>query len=57
VPRLDVLEDRTLPSTFTVTNLLDNGSVGSLRYEIQTANSTPGPNVINFASGLHGTIP
>jgi hypothetical protein len=30
VPRLEALEDRALPSTFTVRNLLDSGA-GSLR--------------------------
>jgi hypothetical protein len=55
-PCLEALEDRTLPSTFTVTNLLDDGSAGSLRYEIQQANSTPGANIIDFAHGLHGVI-
>jgi hypothetical protein len=29
-----VLEDRIVPSTFTVTNTLDDGSVGSLRWAI-----------------------
>ena len=30
------------PSSFTVTNALDDGSVGSLRYEIAQANATSG---------------
>jgi fibronectin-binding autotransporter adhesin len=55
-PWLEPLEDRTLPSTFTVTNLLDDGSAGSLRYEIQAANNTSGANAIDFAHGLHGVI-
>src|SRR5262249_31950462 len=55
VPRLDVLEDRTLPSTFTVTNLLDSGP-GSLRAAITAATASPGADVINFAGGLDGTI-
>jgi hypothetical protein len=55
VPRLHVLEDRTLPSTFTVTNLLDSGT-GSLRAAIAAANANPGANVVNFAQGLQGTI-
>jgi hypothetical protein len=45
-----------VPSTFTVTNLLDDGSAGSLRYEIAAANAAPGADVINFAPGLTGTI-
>jgi hypothetical protein len=39
-----------------VTNLRDDGSPGSLRYEVQQANTTPGPDVVRFAHGLHGTI-
>ena len=54
VPRLDVLEDRTLPSTLTVLNLHDSGT-GSLRAAITAANAQPG-DTINFANGLHGTI-
>src|SRR5262249_26527931 len=49
-------EDRTLPSTFTVTNLLDSGP-GSLRAAVSAANTNPGADTINFASGLSGTIP
>jgi hypothetical protein len=49
-PRLEVLEDRDVPSTLTVTNNLDSGQ-GSLRYEIAHAsrNST-----IVFAPSLDG---
>jgi hypothetical protein len=50
-----VLEDRTLPSTFTVLNLADSGA-GSLRAAITSANTNPGADVINFAGGLSGTI-
>jgi hypothetical protein len=45
---LEALEDRTVPSTFTVTNTLDDGSVGSLRWAVGQANSTPGADTINF---------
>src|SRR5262249_49339498 len=55
-PRLESLEDRTVPSTFSVTNLLDDGSAGSLRSAINQANAAPGPDTIAFAHGLHGTI-
>ncbi len=55
VPRLDMLEDRTLPSTFTVLNLLDSGA-GSLRSAIEAANTNPGADDIRFAGGLSGTI-
>jgi hypothetical protein len=52
MPRLESLEDRTQPSTFTVTNLLDSGA-GSLRAAIAEASSG---DTIKFANGLHGTI-
>src|SRR5260370_1251680 len=52
---IEVLEDRTLPSTFTVLNLADSGA-GSLRQAVLDANAHAGPNVIGFAHGLHGTI-
>jgi hypothetical protein len=44
--------------TFTVTNLSDSGGTGdgSLRGEVLAANVSPGPDVINFAGGLAGTI-
>ena len=44
------------PATFTVTNL-NNSGPGSLRAAIASANATaPGPNLVNFASALTGTI-
>ena len=55
MPRLEALEDRTLPSTFTVVNLADSGH-GSLRQAVHDANAAPGPNDIVFADGLRGTI-
>src|SRR5436190_14502743 len=55
MPRLDVLEDRTLPSTFTVLNLADDG-LGSLRAAVLAANTSRGADVIDFAPGLTGTI-
>ena len=48
VPRLDVLEDRTVPSTFTVTNFTDHDP-GSLRAAIMAANADPGADTVNFA--------
>jgi hypothetical protein len=53
-PLLEVLEDRTVPSTFLVANLNDSGS-GSLRAAVGAADSTSGA-VIDFAPNLHGTI-
>ena len=51
--RLEVLEDRTVPSTFTVTNNLDTGVAGdgSLRGEIAAAGSG---DTINFDPSLAG---
>jgi hypothetical protein len=53
VPQLEALEDRTVPSTLTVTNNLDTGvpGDGSLRGEIAAAQSG---DVLNFASRLLG---
>jgi Bacterial Ig-like domain (group 3) len=45
--RLEWLEDRTLPSTFTVANTNDSG-LGSLRQAITDANATAGLNTIDF---------
>jgi hypothetical protein len=50
LPRLEVLEDRSLPSTFTVMNLNNDGP-NSLRAAIAS-----GDNTIDFAHGLHGAI-
>ena len=49
------LEDRTVPSTFTVLNLADSGPA-PLRQAILDANANPGADVIDFADGLDGTI-
>jgi hypothetical protein len=54
-PRLESLEDRTVPSTFTVLNLADGGE-GSLRQAVLAANTQPGADTILFADGLSGTI-
>src|SRR5262249_50975323 len=56
VLQLEALEDRAVPSTFTVTNLSDHDP-GSLRAAILAANANPGADTIQFAHGLHGTIP
>jgi hypothetical protein len=58
---LDLLEDRSLPSLFTVTNLGDEGVgigvEGDLRYAVNTANADRDPsNQIVFDPGLAGTI-
>jgi hypothetical protein len=54
-PRLEALEDRTLPTTYTVLNLADGGA-GSLRDAVAQANAHPGADTIQFAPRLHGTI-
>ena len=56
VPVVSVLEERSVPATFTVTNLLDTMTPGSLRYEVAQANAAPGADTIRFATGLAGTI-
>ena len=50
LPRLEVMEDRRLLSTFMVRNLNDSGAY-SLRAGIQSGDAT-----IAFAPGLHGSI-
>src|SRR5262245_55034943 len=52
---VEALEDRTVPSTFTVLNLSDGGD-GSLRQAVLAANALPGADAIRFADGLQGTI-
>src|SRR5262245_24028820 len=54
-PRLEPLEDRLAPATFTVTHLGDAGS-GSLRQAILDANDRDGDDVIDFAPSVTGTI-
>src|SRR6266550_4208451 len=50
LPRLESLEDRTVPSTLTVVNAFDKGA-GSLRDTISHANSD---DTIVFDAGLNG---
>src|SRR5262245_43105893 len=55
-PRLLALEDRTVPSTFTVENFADSGP-GSLRQAVLDANALAGADVICFAPAARdGTI-
>ena len=50
---LEALEDRVVPATFTVNNLLDDGSAGSLRWAVAQANATAGADTISFSSGFN----
>src|SRR5262245_55329080 len=54
-PALEALEDRTVPSTFTVLNTLDDGSAGTLRWAVDQANSNAGADTIDFDSGVFST--
>jgi hypothetical protein len=58
LPLLEILEDRTLLSTYTVNALTDTGAgsalTGDLRYCV--TNATSGSDTITFAPGLTGTI-
>jgi hypothetical protein len=57
-PLLEILEDRTLLSTYTVDALTDTGAgsgrTGDLSYCL--AHATSGSDTIDFAAGLTGTI-
>lgn len=54
-PHLEALEDRTVPTTFLVSNTLDSGP-GSLRQAILSANTMSGADTVRFQDGLDGTI-
>ncbi len=47
-PSIERLEDRIAPASFMVTNLLDDGSPGSLRKAMDDANTTDGPDTITL---------
>jgi hypothetical protein len=53
----EVLETRTLFSTWTVTSLLDNGSSGTLRSVIGSAEASSGSQTIQFDPSLTSTGP
>jgi titin len=58
-PRLESLEDRLAPATFTVTTAADNGddlrpTAGSLRQQVLRANANPGVDTIQFRIGSGG---
>src|SRR5262245_4405369 len=49
--RLEALEERAVPATFTVLNNLDDGSAGSLRWAVDQANASAGADTIDFGDG------
>ncbi|MFO0791220.1 MAG: putative Ig domain-containing protein [Pirellulales bacterium] len=57
-PLFEELEARHVLATFTVTNLTDAAvaPAGSLRDAINQANAAPGADIIQFQSGLTGTL-
>ncbi|WP_406698513.1 right-handed parallel beta-helix repeat-containing protein [Singulisphaera sp. Ch08] len=55
VPGFEMLEERVVLSTFTVTNTNNDGA-GSLRAAIDLANADPAQDTIDFASSVTGTI-
>lgn len=46
----------TAVNTITVTSTSDDGSVGTLRWAITSANADPSITLIDFTSGLSGTL-
>jgi predicted outer membrane repeat protein len=54
-PALEPLEMRLTPSVFAVTNTLDDGSTGSLRWAVQQANAAGGTNTIDFEGPVFTT--
>jgi hypothetical protein len=55
-PRIEMLESRVAPATFTVTKTTDSG-IGSLRDALAKADASPGPDTIKFklpAPPAHG---
>src|SRR5438034_11552292 len=53
-PFLEALEDRWVPSTYTVTNILD-GVTGSLRWAIGQANDASEASIIDFDPAVFNT--
>src|SRR6266852_7070865 len=52
--QVETLEDRVVPTTWTVTNLLGSGA-GSLFHAVQSANSDTSPAIINFDPTVFAT--
>ena len=56
--RVEVLEDRSVPSVFTVTSAFDNGAAGTLRWAIVQANAHPNSlNIDNVVDEVHFSLP
>ena len=55
--RLDLLENRNVPSTFAVTKHLDTNVAGTLRWAIQQSNAaTTSPNIITIDQSAIGQL-
>jgi hypothetical protein len=52
-PRLECLEDRTLPTVYLVTSTADHGT-GTLHQAILNANTDTGPDIVRFHVGAGG---
>src|SRR5881396_2597993 len=56
-PSLEILEDRTVPTTFIVNNFTDTfGATGTLRDAIDRANNNPGLDAIVFRDSAFGLL-
>jgi predicted outer membrane repeat protein len=53
--RVQALEDRRVPATFTVINTRDDGSAGTLRWAIGQANSFAGADTVDFDGTVFAT--
>jgi len=54
--KLESLENRDCPNSYTVNSTLDDGSVGTLRWAVDQANASDGADTIVFALGASPAI-
>ncbi len=52
-PTVVELEDRLVPTTFTVTQFSDGNSLGTLRWAINQADQTPGQDTVVLRPGVY----